>query len=166
MSERREFGTILSANRRRNCQFNSTQKAVIVEQLSSGKTHRQVAATFKTSPSTTHAIFKRWRNDQSLEIKPHIGRLSKLTKVEKKYIILLTKWNKKITYKALIGAMGGRVSKSTIRRVLNEKWKCKWKAMNRIPISRECSKVRLDFAQGWIPDIDELMEVFTIEVGV
>jgi hypothetical protein len=38
--------------------------------------------------------------------------------------------------------------------------------MNRIPIARECAKKRLAFAQGWISDVDELMEVHTIEVGV
>lgn len=138
----------------------------MVEQLSGGKTHREVAAPFHTSPSTTHAIFKGWKNEQTLEIKPRSGRPSKLTKSENKYIILLTKRNRKITYAALVGAMGGRVSKTMIRRAINDKWRRKWKGMNRIPIARECAKKRLAFTRGWISDADGLMEVRTIEAGV
>jgi transposase len=138
----------------------------MVDQLSSGKTHRHVAAVFNTTPSTTHRIFKRWKEGQTLENKPRSGRPSKLTPAEKKYMLLLISRNRKITYAALVGAMGGRVSRKTIYRIVQSKWKRKWKAMRRIPISAECAKIRLTWAQGWRDDVHELMEVWPIEVRV
>ena len=165
MPGNRIFSTEISGNRQRNYEFSPVQKAAIVAELSQGKTHRAVAAAFNTSPSTTHRIFKRWKEDATLENKPRSGRLLKLIEAEKRYIVLLVKRNRSITYSALIGAMGGRISRSTIRRCLRGTWQRKWKAMKRIPLSKKTAANRLHFARYWLPRVEELMEVSMIENG-
>lgn len=167
MPGNRIFGTEISGNRQRNHKFSPVQKAAIVAELSQGKTHRAVAAAFNTSPSTTHRIFKRWKEDATLENKPRSGRPPKLTEAEKRYIVLLVKRNRSITYSALIGAMGGRISRSTIRRCLRGYWQRKWKSIKRIPLSKETAKKRLYFARYWLQKVEELMEIiFSDETSI
>lgn len=166
MESERSFGTEISANRRRNCEFTPVQKAVMVEKLSSGKSHRNVAAEFNTTPSTTHAIFKRWRVDKTLEKKPRSGRPHILSRSEKRYILIMIKRNRKISYKALIGAMHGAVSRSTIRRVIQQYYRRKWRSLERIPLSEETAKKRLDFARYWKENVQELMQVQPIKIPV
>jgi hypothetical protein len=86
-----------------------------------------------------------------------------LSPAEERYIFLLIKKNRKITYDALVGAVDGKVSKSTIRRVVHKHYKHKWKSMQRIPISKETARKRLQFSEAWIEDIEELMEVWQFE---
>ena len=164
MPEKRSFGAEISANRQRNCEFTPVQKAVMVEKLSTGISHRKVAAEFKTTPSTTYAIFKRWKEHKSLENKPRKGRPQKLTKSEIRYIILLIKKQRKITWKALIGSMDGKVTRRTIQRYMSKEFSRKWRSKDRIPLSKETAKLRLQFARYWKPRVDELIEVFILEV--
>lgn len=146
MASTRWFGTEISANRQRGHEFTPVQKAVIIEQLSSGKTHRAVAATFGTTPSTTHRIFKRWREEGTFENRPRPGQPKKLNEAEERYIITLVKRNRKITYKALVGAMNGRISLSTIRRVIRKTFRRKWKSIHQIHLTKEAAAKRLAFA--------------------
>ena len=163
MPGNRIFGMEISGNRQRNYEFSPVQKAAIVAELSQGKTHRAVAAAFNTSLLTTHRIFKRWKEDATLENKPRSGRPPKLTEAEKRYIVLLVKRNRSITYSALVGAIGGRISRSTIRRCLRGSWQRKWKAIKRIPLSKRTAANRLSFVCYWLPKVEELMEVNLIE---
>lgn len=164
MPEKRSFGAEISANRQRNCEFTPVQKAVIVEKLSSGASHRTVATEFKTTPSTTHAIFKRWKQDKTLDNKPRKGRPQKLTKCEIRYIILLIKKQRNITWKALIGSMDGKVTRRTIRRCISKEFSRKWRSKERIPLSKETAKLRLQFARYWKPRVKELIKVFNLEL--
>lgn len=159
MPSERTFGTEISANRQRNHEFTPVQKAAMCSELSSGESHRSVAMRFNTTPSTTHRIFKRWKDHKTLENKSRSGRPHKLTPAEKRYISLLIKKDRKITYSALVGSMHGKVSRRTIRRIIQHDWKRKWRSKQRIPISAETAAQRLSFARGWMPDCEELMEV-------
>ena len=94
MSSSVAFGTILSANRQFNHEFNKEQKAVMCAEIYGGKTYRAVARDWGTGPSTVYKIFKRWKAAQSLEKKPRSGRPAKLTKAEIRYITLLIKRNR------------------------------------------------------------------------
>ncbi|KAL7952455.1 hypothetical protein V8C34DRAFT_118868 [Trichoderma compactum] len=85
MSERREFGTIISGNRRRNCEFTPVQRSAMCAKISEGKSYRAVALEFNTSPSTAHGIFKKWKNNQTFDSKPRKGRPKKLTPAEEAY---------------------------------------------------------------------------------
>jgi hypothetical protein len=55
--------------------------------------------------------------------------------------------------------MGGRVCRRTIRRAIRKVWGRKWRSMQWIPISKETAAKQLSFAEGWLPDIIELIEV-------
>lgn len=159
MPPARQFGTEISANRQRNHEFSPVQKSAMVAELCAGKSFRAVARVFNTTPSTTHKIFHRWDHDHTLEKKKRKGRPLKLTPAERRYIIILTKRERSITWAALVGTMGGRVHRDTIKRTLRSYWKRKWKAMQRIPLDKESARARLSFAEGWIEDVAELMEV-------
>ncbi|KJZ68152.1 hypothetical protein HIM_12456 [Hirsutella minnesotensis 3608] len=68
---------------------------------------------------------------------------------------------------ALVGAMNGRVSRATIRRALCREYRRKWRSMKRIPISKETAALRLQFAQGWEGEEEELAEtIFSDECSV
>lgn len=155
----RKFGTIISGNRQRNHEFNSESRALMCNEIFRGRSYRDVASEFGTSPSTVHKIFKRWENDKMFISKARPGRPLKLTKSEIHYIILMLKKERHITYEALRGSMGGRVSLRTIQRIVRRYYGRKWKAMQRIPISKETAKIRLRWVQAWKDDMDELMEV-------
>lgn len=159
MSSRRSFRTEISGNRQKNCEFTHIQKAVIVEKLFAGKSHRKVASEFNTTPSTTHKIFKRWKDEKTLRNKPRTGRPCILSKSEKRYILVMIKCNRRLSYKALIGKTHTKVSRSTIRRAIHDHYKRKWRSKQRIPLSPQTARKRLHFAQYWKDHQEELMRV-------
>ncbi|CAG9947911.1 unnamed protein product [Clonostachys rosea f. rosea IK726] len=79
---KRAFGTEISANRQRGCQFSPEQKAAMCAELWAGKTYRAVAEEYNTTASTAYGIFKRWQNTRSFDIAPRSGRPPKLTPAE------------------------------------------------------------------------------------
>jgi transposase len=160
MARVRQFGTEISANRRRNCEFTPVQKSAMCCDLSGGKSYRAVAGIYNTSPSTVYKIFQHWKNEKTLENKPRSGRPGKLTSAERKYIVLLAKRDRRVSYSALVGAMDGRVCLRTIQRLMKKYYSRKWRAMQRIPLSKETAKIRLRWAKAWKDDIHLLLEVF------
>ena len=99
------------------------------------------------------------KKDGTYERRPRQGRPHKVTKSEIKYVILLIKRDHRITYDALVGSMGDKVSRTTIKRIVRTYYGRKWRAMQRIPISKATTRECLEFAQAWKGDEDELMEV-------
>ena len=79
---------------------------------------------------------------------------------------MLLKKDRRITYDALVGALGGQISRTTIKRIVRTFYGRKWRAMQRIPISKETAKERLQWAEGWAGEEDELMEVWLCKDGV
>jgi len=159
MTSGRSFGAIISANRRHRQQFDSVTRALIINEKSKGRSYRDVASEFNTTPSTIFGIYQRWKHNKTIERKPNRGRKPKLTKAEIKYVILSLKRDRRITYDALVGVVGGKVSRSTIKRIVRTYYGRKWRAMQRIPLSKETAAQRLSWAQAWREDIDELIEV-------
>jgi transposase len=157
---KRAFSTEISANQQRGYQFSPEQKAAICAELWAGKTYRAVAEEYNTTASTAYGIFKRWQNTRSFDIAPRSGRPPKLTPAEVRYLVLLAKKDRKITYAALLDATGNRVTRKTLRLALRQVFKRKWLSKQRIPISKEIAKIRLSWARGWSSDIEELMEVW------
>lgn len=159
MPESRNFGTEICANRQRNHEFTPIQKAVMIEQLSSGKSYRAVAKTFGTTHSTTQRIFKRWRDEGTLENRSRPGQPKKLSDAEERYIITLIKRNRKITWKELLNAVDHRISLTTLRNTLHDHYGRKWRSVFKIPLSKETATQRLQFARLWLPNIVELKKV-------
>jgi hypothetical protein len=88
-----------------------------------------------------------------------IGRPKKLTVREIRLIWISIKRDRRITYESLVNCMGGKISRSTLRRVVRLHYGRKWKEMQRIPLSKETTRQCLSWCQGWRDEIDELIEV-------
>jgi transposase len=159
MSETRAFGTEISANRQRNGEFNLEQKGAMCEAVSRGDSYTRVAADFHTTRSTVRAIWRRWQEDGTVQKKPRSGRPRKLSEAEIRYITLLLKRDRKITWSALVGAVDSRVTSRTIRRALQREYKRKWKSIQRIEITEEVAEARLQFCHDWEGKEEELVEV-------
>lgn len=82
MPRNHEFGTVISKRRKKNPEFTAIQRAAMCAKISEGKSYRAVALEFNTSPSTAYAIFKRWKNNETLDSKPRKGRPKKPTLTE------------------------------------------------------------------------------------
>jgi hypothetical protein len=64
-----------------------------------------------------------------------------------------------ITWGALTAEVDSRVSIDTVRRVVRSHFKRKWKAMKRPKLTAEIAAIRLHWAQAWLEDIEDLVEV-------
>jgi transposase len=124
----------------------------------------KLAREFETDPSTVSKIAKRFYKHRQISNEPRSGRPSILTPSEKKYILLLTKRDRAITYSALTGNLDHQCSIRTIRRFLQRYWKRKWKSLDREKMKPEHAALRLGFARQWLPRVKELMEVYVFEV--
>ncbi|SCO84857.1 uncharacterized protein FRV6_08984 [Fusarium oxysporum] len=71
-------------------------------------------------------------------------------------------WTKSVVLGVLenlrFSRFGGEISRTTIRRVIRYHYGRKWRAMQRIPLSRETARQRFLWCQAWREDIDELLE--------
>ncbi|CAG9952817.1 unnamed protein product [Clonostachys rosea f. rosea IK726] len=155
----RTFGVEISGNRRRGQQFSPEAKGAMLGMLCAGASLRAVAREFKTTHSTVSKLRNRFKDDHTTDYKARKGRPSVLTKAEKRYIIRLASKDRSITWSALVGSVDTRVSKSTVRRVVRTHYKRKWKAMDRIELTPENARIRLQWARYWLPKIEELMEI-------
>ena len=159
MASQRSFGVAISGNRGFACELNEATKIAILTLLHEGISARKVAARFNTSHTTVNRILKRWKEDQTVKNKARSGRPLKLSHSQRLYILRLIRKNRAITWNALVGSMGGEVSKSTIRRVVRRHYARKWKSMKRPKLTKVAAKARLSWARLWRPRIEELMEV-------
>jgi transposase len=133
----------LCAKRKRNKEFSEVDKALIVREIETGRSYRAVADDAMTSPSTVHQIVQRWRTQRTLAQKRCTGRPRKLTVRQIRWLLLMIKRDRRITYDSIINYLGGHISRSTIRRVIRLHYGRKWKAMQRIPLSKETARQRL-----------------------
>ncbi|KID83216.1 transposase [Metarhizium guizhouense ARSEF 977] len=167
MPQRRSFGTEISANRQRGYQHSSEAKASMLTMLDAGVSARRVAQEFNTTHSTVLRIKKTWTESRTLAVKPRKGRPLKLSRTARRYIIRMASRDRQISYDALIGATPTQVSRRTIQRVMATHFGRKWKAMDRPKLDAESARQRLQWAEGWLPDIEELEQViFSDETSV
>ncbi|CAG9955436.1 unnamed protein product [Clonostachys rosea f. rosea IK726] len=155
----RTFGDEISGNRRRGCQFSPEAKGAMLGMLHAGASAGAVAREFRTTHSTVLKLRDRFKNDNTVKYKERQGRPSMLTKTEKRYIIRMASKDRSITWAALVGSVDTRVSKSTVRRVVRTHYKRKWKAMDRVELTPESARIRLQWARYWLPRIEDLMEI-------
>jgi transposase len=146
--------------RKRNEEFNEIAKALIIREVETGRSYRAVAADAGTSPSTVYQIVQRWKTQRTLTQKPRSGRPKKLTVRQIRLMLITLKRDRRITYEGLVNYLGGRISRSTLRRAIRLHYGRKWKAMQRIPLSKETARQRLQWCLGWRDDIDELITVW------
>jgi transposase len=129
--------SILCANRQRNHEFSDIIKALMVQAVESGRSYRDVAAEARCSPQAVSNIVQRWKSQRTLDNKPRSGRPKKLSFQQIRYILVSLKRDRRITYEALTNYLDSQVSRTTIRRPIRRHYGRKWKAMQRIPLSRK-----------------------------
>lgn len=159
MSQDNGILSIICANRQPKEELSEVARALIVSAVETGMSYRDVATIAKCSPGTVFNIFQRWKSQRTLDKRPRSGRPKKLTVQQIRYVILTLKRDRKVTYKSLVNHLGEQISRSTIRRVIRYHYGRKWKAMQRIPLSKETARQRLSWCQGWREDIEQLLEV-------
>jgi transposase len=163
MSQKPGILSILCVNRQRGHEFNETIKALMVQAVESGRSYRDVAREARCSPQTVTSIYQRWINEQSLDKKCRSGRPRKLSFRQIQYLLISLKRDRRVTYQALTNFLGTQVSQLTIRRTIRRHYGRKWRAMQRIPLSKETARTRLSWCQAWKPNIEELLEVCRFE---
>ena len=159
MSEERNFGVEMSANRQRNHEFSSEARAAILTKLGEGIPVKEVARQFNTTPSTIRQTRKRWTEDHITHSRPRSGRPEVTSERDKRYIIRAVYQDREISWNSLVGELDGRVSKSTIQKIVRREFKRKWKSMNRPKLRPEHARKRRAWARVWAPKAEELVEV-------
>ncbi|KAM5527796.1 hypothetical protein FOXYSP1_19669 [Fusarium oxysporum f. sp. phaseoli] len=142
MSQKNGILSIICAQRQRNHEFSEVAKALIVQAVEGGRSYRDVAAEAGCSPAAIFNIFQRWKAHQTLDKKSRSGRPRKLTVQQIRYVLVSLKRDRRITYESLVNYLGGEISRTTIRRVIRYHYGRKWRAMQRIPLSRETARQR------------------------
>jgi transposase len=166
MADLRAFGTEISGNRQRNHEFNLESKGAILALLLCGKSYREVADAFSTTPSSIYRIKQRWDSERTIRNKPRSGHPEILSDAEKRYIIRAAKSDRGITYSALCDFATTDVSRQTIRRVVRKVFGRKWKAMERPKLTAAIARERLDWCRFWLPRVEGLVQVCWIELSI
>ncbi|KAM7213352.1 transposase [Rhypophila decipiens] len=130
---------VLTANRRRCQPLSPYERAVVCSLLATGQSLREVARHFRVSHQTIAHTIEHWEKHHTFESKPKSGRKPVLSRADKRYIINLAKRNRDISRKALVNAVGKKVSYSTVKRCL-------------------LAKDRFDFACDWLENIEKLLQ--------
>lgn len=143
MSNSRRFGDIICPNRQRGHEFPSEAKAVMIHMLHTGKSARYVADQFYTDHKAVLNIAKKFTTSTTLENRPRSGRPPKLSRAERRYILRLIRQDRLISWDALVGSMGGIVSRRTVQRAVSFYYRRKWKALERPKLDKDKAKVRL-----------------------
>jgi transposase len=136
--------SVLCANRQPNHELSETIRALIVSTVETGSSYRDVAAA-KCSLGSVHYILQRWKTQRTLDKKPRSGRPKELTAQQIRYVLISLKRDGRITYESLVNYLGAPISRTTIRRVIRLHYGRKWRAMQRIPLSKETARQRLSW---------------------
>jgi transposase len=104
------------------------RERIIALHLHASKTQRQIANDLSVSQNVVSLIIRRFQatGSTTTKRKGHCGRKCKLTDREKKMVLRESKKNPRLTaaeIKHTSADIGAKVSVTTIKRILLEKWK-------------------------------------------
>ncbi|KAM7191973.1 hypothetical protein V8F20_009097, partial [Naviculisporaceae sp. PSN 640] len=111
-----DFCAKASAGRKSNGELSPPIRAAICALIGTGRSVQAVAKLFGTSRHAVMNAVERWNTAQTFESAPKPGRPEALTDAEKEHIIQ----NQHLTQRTLMEQVGGKVSKTTIKRVLRK----------------------------------------------
>lgn len=157
-----DFICKLKANHRAKQELSPYVRVAICSLVAAGYTKQSLATLFGISRHAIRNTIERWDSHNTFDSRPRSGRPEALTPSEKRYILLMVKKDRRLARKALINAVGKKVSPSTIRRCLRAYHLRKWRAKKRIPLTKELAKDRYNFACNWLEKTDELVQVSCI----
>ena len=102
---------------------------------------------------------RRWEQHHYNHSRPRGGRPKKLTAIQIVRMNSFINRHRHLTWNDLILELDLNISKRTLQRRLQSYWRRKWRSKRRIALSEDDAKERLEFAEYWIPRIDELLLV-------
>ncbi|KAF7538164.1 hypothetical protein G7054_g3180 [Neopestalotiopsis clavispora] len=144
----REFGTVISGNRGRNCEFTAEARAAMVAARASGKTRREVADAFGTERvETVTNIVNNFTTRNTGKSAYRKGAPRLLSRRSKHRIVVLARRQPRATYAALKVEARTKASISTIKRILHRHGLKKWRAARRINLTEEDVEQRLQFCR-------------------
>jgi transposase len=133
----------ICAKQKRNKEFSEVAKALTIREIETGRSFRAVAKDAKTSPSTVDQIVQRWNSQRTLAQEQRPRRPKKLTVREIRMILITLKQDGRITYELLVNYLGGKISRETLRRIIRVHYSRKWRAMQRILLSKQTARQHL-----------------------
>ncbi|KAK4032976.1 Homeodomain-like protein [Parachaetomium inaequale] len=113
-----EIGAKLTAGRQSGQELSPTARAAIVGAVAAGASQSAVARAFRVDRTAVYRILQRFESSTTVESKPRTGRPEVLTRREKRYILQLAKRYPRLTTQILINTIDGRISRSTIHRIV------------------------------------------------
>jgi transposase len=161
-----EIGAKLTAGRRPGQELSIAARAAIIGAVAAGASQSAVARAFRVERTAVYRILQRFQSSTTVESKPRTGRPEVLTRREKRFILQLAKRFPRHTTQMLTNSIDGRISRSTVRRVLREQRVRKWRAQKRIPLSKAVAMDRYSFAYFWLENIETLIRVSDSEVSL
>ncbi|EGU88533.1 hypothetical protein FOXB_00949 [Fusarium oxysporum f. sp. conglutinans Fo5176] len=136
MSDPSNYSTILIANHQTNHEWSDEAKGAMIGMRMAGMSQRAVARVLKTDHKTVAAIEKRFTQTASVQNKPRIGRPQKLNRAQTRYVLPLIGKNPYIKWEKLLSEAQEPVCLSTLKHAVSFYYKRKWKAMDRLRISK------------------------------
>ena len=119
----------ISSNRRRNTQYTSFQKGIIIEVIDGGLTPFRIQKQYRVLESSVRYIFQNHFNNDDGEAKPRFDVFKKLRIRDERHIIRIVRRNFKIIYRDFIKQAEMDVCSKIIQRLLKEEgiinWLCK-----------------------------------------
>jgi transposase len=144
----REFGTVISGNRGKDCEFTVEARAAIVAARASGKTRREVADAFGTERvETVTNIVNNFITRNTAKSAYRKGAPRLLSRRSEHRIVVLARRQPRATYAALKVEARTKASISTIKRILYRHGLKKWRAARRINLTEEDAEQRLQFCR-------------------
>ena len=128
----REFGQIISGNRRANTELSESMCIAIITAVSCGKSKSEVARIFNVNRKTVQRICDRFYLQNNAKSRPRSGCPIKYSDQIKRYIYLLVYRYLCWSWAALLDYIPNGLSKLTIRRILCIFKIKKWKSKKRI----------------------------------
>ena len=110
----------ISSNRRRNTQYTSFQKVVIIGVIDGGLTPSRIQKQYRVPESSVRYILQNHFNNDDCETKSRFRALKKFTIRDERHIIRNVRRNLKIIYQDLIKQIEMNVCSKIIQRVRSQ----------------------------------------------
>jgi hypothetical protein len=127
-SNLREFGKIISGNRRAKAEIPESTRSAIISAVKCGESQSEVARCFQVSRKTVFNTIQRFHQQNDFKSRSKSGRPRKYNDRTRRYVYLLVCRNPCLSWVALEDLAPGGLSKLTIRRILCKYKTKKWKS--------------------------------------
>jgi transposase len=160
----KEFDNRVMAGHKKGCELTDVQRACMATAVACGLSQYNVANAFGVGRTTVRAQVQRVTISPRFKSRIRKRRPKMLSFTARRRLHWLAKRNPRSTWKQLRNSMRVPCHLRTLRRVMHGYFHRKWKAIDRIPLTKEVAKSRLEFARYWLPRLEELHLVDGVEI--